>query len=52
MPVVVQDWGYGPDSAARGVPQLQFLDQVVTCPLLRRQVQFSDTVVDMPVGVQ
>ena len=25
---------YGPDSAARGVPQLQFSDKVVTCPLL------------------
>ena len=23
---VVQDWGHGPDSAARGVPQLQFWD--------------------------
>ena len=31
---VVQDRGSGPDSAARGVLQLQFLDQVVTCPLL------------------
>ena len=38
LPVVVQDRGYGPDSAARGVPSLQFLDKVVTCPLLRRQV--------------
>ena len=60
--------GFGPDSAARGVPQLQFLDKVVTCPLLRRQVefldmveicpllrrqvQFLDQVVDMPFGVQ
>ena len=29
LPVFVQDRGYGPDSAARGVPQLQFLDKVV-----------------------
>ena len=34
LPVVVQDMGYGPDSAARGFRQLQFLDKVVTCPLL------------------
>ena len=34
------------------IPQLQFLDTVEICPLLRRQVQFSVTVVDMPVGVQ
>ena len=34
------------------VPQLQFSGLVETCPLLRRQVQFSDNVVDMPVGVQ
>ena len=26
LPVDVQDRGYGPDSAARGVPQLQFLE--------------------------
>ena len=32
--------------------QVQFLDTVEICPLLRRQVQFSDKVVDMPVGVQ
>ena len=38
LPVVVQHRSFGPDSAARGVPQLQFLDKVVTCPLLRRQV--------------
>ena len=25
----------------RGVPQLQFLDKVVTCPLLRRQVRLG-----------
>ena len=30
--------GFGPDSAVRGVPQLQFSDKVETCPLLRRQV--------------
>ena len=30
LPVVVQERGYGPDSAARGVPQLQLLDKV-TC---------------------
>ena len=35
LPVAVQDWGYGPDSAARGVRHLQFLDKVVTCPSLR-----------------
>ena len=29
---------FGPDSAARGVPQLQFLDKVLTGPVLRRQV--------------
>ena len=34
LPVAVQDWGHGPDSAARGVPQLQFLADVLTCPLL------------------
>ena len=34
LPVIVQDSGCGPDCAARGVPQVQFLDQVVTCPLL------------------
>ena len=45
LPIIVQDRGYG-------VPQLHFLDKVLTCPLLRRQVQFSDKVVDMPVGVQ
>ena len=44
LPVIVQDRGCGPDSAARGVPQLQFLDQVVTCLLFRRQEQFLDTV--------
>ena len=41
LPVAVQDWGFGPDSAARGVPQLQFLDQVVICLLLRRQVHLG-----------
>ena len=49
--VDVGSWGHGPDSAARGVPQLQFSDLVETCPLLWRQVhevQFLDKV-DMPV---
>ena len=41
LPVVVQDMGFGSDSAARCVPQLQFLDKVVTCPLLRRQVHLG-----------
>ena len=57
MPVVVQDRGYGPDSAARGVPQLQFLDKVVTCPLLRRLVHGGaagavPAVVDVPEIMQ
>ena len=30
--------GCGPDSVARGFPQLHFLDKVLTCPLLRRLV--------------
>ena len=36
------------------IPQVQFLDKVEICPLLRRQVQFSwwSSVVDMPVYVQ
>ena len=36
------------------IPQVQFLDKVEICPLLRRQVQFSwwSWVVDMPVYVQ
>ena len=38
LPVIAQDRGFGPDSAACGVPKLQFLAKEVTCPLLRRQV--------------
>ena len=38
LPVIVQDRGFGSDNAARGVPQLQFLAKVLTCPLLRRLV--------------
>ena len=41
LPVLVQDMGFGPDSAARGVPQLQFLNKLLTCPLLRRQVRLG-----------
>ena len=57
LPVMVQDRVYGPDSAARGVPQLQFLDKVVTCPLFRRQVRGGaagavPVVVDVPVIMQ
>ena len=38
----------------RRIPQVQFLDKVEICPLLRRQVQFLVfwAVVDMPVCVQ
>ena len=58
MPVVVQHRSFGPDSAARRLPQLQFVDKVVTCPLLcslgdgpdsAQFVQFLDKVFDMPV---
>ena len=50
----MQDRGYGPDSAARGAPQLHFLDKMVTCPLACNDmfwVQFLDQV-GMPVTVQ
>ena len=57
LPVAVQDRVYGPDSAARGVPQLPFLDKVVTCPLFRRQARGGaagavPVVVDVPVIMQ
>ena len=52
LPVIAQDREYGPDSAARGVPQLHFLDKVLTCPLLRRLVHEGAVLgqgCDMPV---
>ena len=55
LPVTVQDWGHGPDSAARVVPQLQFSANVLTCPWLRRQLHEGAVlgpVLDMPVIVQ
>ena len=54
LPVIMQDRDFGPDSAARGVPQLQFLDKVLTGPLLRRQVLEGAVLKqggDMPVSV-
>ena len=49
LPVAVHDWGHGPDSAARGVPQLQYLANVLTCPYRCMRVQFLDRFLTCPL---